>query len=303
MTPRPPPPRSARSPSPAARGRTNAAPPNPRLYLMTPLLGDVAAFARQLPAVLAAGDVAAVLVRLEDSDERTRINRAKALAAIVQVRDIALLLDGEADIVARAGADGAHLTGIAALNAALGALKPERIAGAGGLRSRHDAMLAAEAGADYVMFGEADRAGRRPAFDLVAERVKWWAELFESPCVGYAENLDEVGALAQAGADFVALSKVDAVDDETLKRQAERLKRAMRTYGPRVANREKRARLLLLSSVIRRGVVDVLRAAMAAIEAGRAEKKARTESEAAILPRAAGEGDHAQHGGGGELDP
>jgi len=172
---------------------------------MTPLLGDVAAFAPELAAALAAGDVAAVLVRLEDSDERTRINRAKALAAIVQPRDIALLLDGDADIVARAGADGAHLTGIAALNAALGALKPERIAGAGGLRSRHDAMLAAEAGADYVMFGEADRAGRRPAFDLVAERVKWWAELFESPCVGYAENLNEVGALAQAGADFVAL--------------------------------------------------------------------------------------------------
>jgi thiamine-phosphate pyrophosphorylase len=133
---------------------------------------------------------------------------SKAIAAVVQPRDIALLLDGRPDIAIRAGADGAHLTGIAALTAALGALKPDRIAGSGGLRSRHDAMLAAEAGADYAMFGEPDHSGgqgNRPAFDTVLERIAWWAELFQSPCVGYAANLDEVGALAQAGADFIAL--------------------------------------------------------------------------------------------------
>ena len=186
-------------------------PPRQRIYLITPPVGDSETFARALAAALDAGDVAAVLLRLADSDERTLVNRAKAIAAVVQPRDIALLLDGRADIAIRAGADGAHLTGIAALTAALGALKPDRIAGAGGLRSRHDAMLAAEAGADYVMFGEPDRSGgqgnqgNRPAFDTVLERIAWWAELFQPPCVGYAANLDEVGALAQAGADFVAL--------------------------------------------------------------------------------------------------
>jgi len=189
-------------------------PPRQRIYLFTPPVGDPQSLARALAAALDAGDVAAVLLRLEDSDERTLINRAKAIAAIVQPRDIALLIDGRPDIAIRAGADGAHLSGIAALTAALGALKPDRIAGAGGLRSRHDAMLAAEAGADYVMFGEPDRQGgqgnpgnqgNRPAFDTVLERLTWWAELFQLPCVGYAENLDEVGPLAQAGADFVAL--------------------------------------------------------------------------------------------------
>ena len=93
--------------------------PTPRLYLVTPPLGDTAAFARELPAALAAGDVAAVLLRLAEADERTLINRAKEIAAIVQPREIALLLDGHPEIVARAGADGAHLTGIEALNAAL----------------------------------------------------------------------------------------------------------------------------------------------------------------------------------------
>jgi len=167
----------------------------------------VVAFARDLDAVLAAGDIAAVLLRLEDSDERTLISRAKTIAAIVQRRDIAVLLDGRPEIAARAGVDGAHLTGTEALTAAIGTLKPDRIAGAGGLRSRHDAMLAGESSADYVMFGEPDRRGNRAPFEAILERVRWWAEVFEPPCVGYAASPDEVALLAQAGADFVALGE------------------------------------------------------------------------------------------------
>ncbi len=86
-------------------------------------------------------------------------------------------------------------------------LKPDRIAGAGGLRSRHDAMLAGESGADYVMFGEPDRRGRRLPFDELEERLLWWAELLEMPCVGYADHPDEVAPLARTGADFVALGE------------------------------------------------------------------------------------------------
>jgi len=179
--------------------------PQVRLYLCTPRVGDPAPFLPALNAALEAGDIAAVLLRLEPSDERTLINRAKVVATAAQRRDVALLLDGLPEIVARAGADGAHLTGVAALNAALATLKPDRIAGAGGLRSRHDAMLAGEAGADYVMFGEPDTRGGRPPFEAAVERLSWWAELFQPPCVGYAASLDEVLPVAQAGADFVAL--------------------------------------------------------------------------------------------------
>jgi thiamine-phosphate pyrophosphorylase len=179
--------------------------PSTRLYLLTPRLGDTAPFIRGLGAALEAGDIAAVLLRLEDADERTLIDRAKSVAAIVQRRDIALILDGYPQIAIRAGADGAHLTGTEALTGALSALKPDLIAGAGGLRSRHDAMLAAETGADYVMFGEPDGRGGQPPFSATVERIEWWAELFQAPCVGYAANLDEVGPLTQAQADFIAL--------------------------------------------------------------------------------------------------
>lgn len=179
----------------------------PRLYLFTPRIDDAEAFAGALEAALAAGDVAAVLLRLADSDERALINRAKAIAAIVQRRDVALLLDGHTEIVGRVGADGAHLSGIERFAAALATLKPERIAGAGGLRSRHDAMLAGENRADYVMFGEPDRAGRRLPFPVELEHLSWCAELIELPCIGYAGSLDEVAAVAQTGADFVALGE------------------------------------------------------------------------------------------------
>jgi thiamine-phosphate pyrophosphorylase len=188
-----------------AMTRSNAQPARPRLYLVTPQLGDTASFAHAIGAALPAGDIAAVLLRLEPTDERTLINRAKAIGAIVQHHDIALLMDGHAELIARAAADGAHLTGIDALTAALPTLKPDRIAGAGGLHSRHDAMLAAEAGADYVMFGEPDGRGGRPPLEAIEERLNWWSELFEAPCVGYAASLDEVAPLRQAGADFVAL--------------------------------------------------------------------------------------------------
>jgi thiamine-phosphate pyrophosphorylase len=177
----------------------------PRLYLVTPPLGDTVAFARDLGLVLEAGDIAALLLRLSPADERTLINRTKVIAAVVQRRDVAVLLDGHPDIAARAGADGAHLTGIEVLTAAIGSLKPDRIAGCGGLRSRHDAMLAGEAGADYVMFGEPNRHGGHPPFDAVEQRIAWWAGLFEVPCVGYASGLDEVAPLARVKADFVAL--------------------------------------------------------------------------------------------------
>jgi thiamine-phosphate pyrophosphorylase len=179
--------------------------PQPRLYLITPAVADAPTFALTLAQALAAGDIAAVLLKLSPADERSQINSIKAIASAVQRHGAALLVDGHAELVARSGADGAHLTGIDAITAALGKLKPDWIVGAGGLAIRHDAMAAAEGGADYVMFGEPDRHGQRPGFETIRERVTWWAEVFEAPCVAYAGSIDEIAALVDAGADFVAL--------------------------------------------------------------------------------------------------
>jgi thiamine-phosphate pyrophosphorylase len=177
--------------------------PKPRLYLATPMLGDPAPLLAALPALLNAADVAAVLLRLELTDQRGMIAKIKALAPVVQSADAALLLDGHAELVARGSADGAHLHGLEALQEALPSLKPDRIAGVGDLITRHDSMTAGEAGADYVLFGEPDANGERPSVEAIAERLNWWAELFEPPCVGYATSTAEAFEFAAAGADFV----------------------------------------------------------------------------------------------------
>jgi thiamine-phosphate pyrophosphorylase len=75
-------------------------------------------------------------------------------------------------------------------------------------------MLAGEAGADYVMFGDPDRRGGRPPIDAIAEQLTWWSELVEIPCVGYAGSRDEIAPLKQAGADFIALGEWLWMQDE-----------------------------------------------------------------------------------------
>jgi thiamine-phosphate pyrophosphorylase len=177
--------------------------PVPRLYLATPVVDDPALLVAGLPGLLAAADVAAVLLRLKPTDQRTMISRIKTLAPVIQDGGAALLLDGHVELVARAGADGAHLTGIEAMEDAMPTLKPDRIAGVGGLATRHDSMAAGEAGADYVLFGEPDAKGQRPSVEAITERLQWWAELFEPPCVGFAASREEAHEFAAAGADFV----------------------------------------------------------------------------------------------------
>jgi thiamine-phosphate pyrophosphorylase len=175
----------------------------PRLYLVTP--AQFSGGADVLDEALGAADIAAVLLRLPEADERAKFDRVKAAASSVQKMGTALVLEGHPELALEAHADGSHVAGVAALNAALLKLKPGRIVGCGALKTRHDAMVAGEAGADYVMFGEPDVQGGRPSFAAIADRVSWWAQLFEVPCVGFAISLEEVDPLAAAGADFVAV--------------------------------------------------------------------------------------------------
>jgi len=108
--------------------------PPARLYLITPPLGAAAPFDKALAAALAAGDVACVLTRFATNDPGQRKAILRALTPLAQDHGAALLVDGDAQLAARAGADGAHISGVGqALGEAVESLKPERIVGAGGL--------------------------------------------------------------------------------------------------------------------------------------------------------------------------
>jgi thiamine-phosphate pyrophosphorylase len=180
-----------------------------RLYLLTPLLveTEAAEFAAILADVLSAGDVACVLARFAPGAEGDAKKTVSRLIEITGRAEAALLIDNDARLAARIGADGAHVHGPGeALDEALKSLKPERIVGAGLLLSRDDAMIAGEKGVDYVMFGEPRRDGFTPSVEQTLERVEWWAEIFEPPCVGFAAQLGDIAPLAAAGADFIALA-------------------------------------------------------------------------------------------------
>lgn len=186
-----------------------------RLVLFTPFEPDAATLPQALAAALAAAPVDAVILRLPDTDDRSKINLAKAVAPIVQGKGAALMLDGHAELVARTGADGAHVTGLDAVGPALEILRAQdRMCGVGGLPARHDAMEAAELGTDYVMFGEPREDGSVPPISAVIERAQWWAELFQVPCVAYAPTIDDVGPLSATGCEFVALGDYVFRDEE-----------------------------------------------------------------------------------------
>ncbi|WP_018387723.1 thiamine phosphate synthase [Ancylobacter sp. FA202] len=189
----------------SSRSDSTPARPAPRLYVLVPSLADPAGIAAQAEALRQAAqevDIAAVLLRPLDGAA------AQAMGPLLDACHAigaAGLLEGNVALVATLGADGAHFDDASALKSAAPTLRPDGIAGAGALRTKHDAMTAAENGADYVMFGEPDAEGRRPPFEATLERIDWWAQVFEPPCVGYARTLDEVTALVAAGADFVAV--------------------------------------------------------------------------------------------------
>ena len=148
----------------ASRGKpAEARRPAPRLYLVTPQAADPDGLRDALAGALAAADVAAVLLRLAAADDRTLINRVKALAPVVQDNGAALLLDGHPE---HRGARGrrrrASRRHRRIQRRAARRSSPRASPAAAGSHTRHDAMLAAEAGADYVMFGEPD-ADRPPA--------------------------------------------------------------------------------------------------------------------------------------------
>ena len=183
-------------------------PPRTRLMLVTPPVLDPGAISFRLMQAFAGGDVAAVLLRLAPGDERSLTERVKALAPAVQAQNVALVVAASAQVASRGGADGMHLTdGIEAIAEARSSLRQERIIGVGGLRSRHDAMDAGEAGVDYVMFGEPRPDGSLPPLPAVIERASWWAEIFETPCIAYAPDAGSVPALVETGAEFLALGE------------------------------------------------------------------------------------------------
>lgn len=192
--------------------RNPSIPPRPpcRLYLITPpVIDDLEAFARDLEAALGAGDVAAVQIRLKPADDATILAAARRLAPIAQAFGAAAIMNDRPDLAKASGCDGVHLgQGDASVAEARRLLGPDAMIGVTCHDSRHLAMDAAEAGADYVAFGAFfPTATKATTHQPDPEILSIWQEVMETPCVAIGGiTVDNAGGLASAGADFVAVS-------------------------------------------------------------------------------------------------
>jgi thiamine-phosphate pyrophosphorylase len=181
-----------------------------RLYLITPpRLDDLAGFGRSLAHALDAGDVAALQVRLKDQPDEVIAAAVDALSPIAQARDVAVILNDRPDLAAQLGCDGVHIGQDDGPYAeARRLMGRDRIVGVTCHDSRHLAMEAAEAGADYVAFGAFfPTTTKDPRTRAELEILAIWQESMQTPCVAIGGiTVQTAREVARAGADFVAVS-------------------------------------------------------------------------------------------------
>jgi len=138
---------------------------------------------------------------------------APAPARALQDRGMALLAANTDEDPALAGLDGLHVEADLERFTRLRAAHPDHNIGYGGASRRHEAMLAAENGADYIAFGRLADSGLPLPLNQRLELVTWWAQMMEVPCVVAATQVDEIEPLVLAGADFVAVPPLVWMDE------------------------------------------------------------------------------------------
>jgi thiamine-phosphate pyrophosphorylase len=179
-----------------------------QLYLISPL--DVSgAFPSRLERALDAGPVAAFQFRVKGVDQHEAARLAVPLQAICRARDVAFIVNDSIALARRLGADGVHLgQHDGTVREARDALGREAQVGVTCHASRHLAMEAGEAGADYVAFGAFFPSETKPSeHGPELELLTWWQSMMEIPCVAIGGiTVENALPLIEAGADFLAVS-------------------------------------------------------------------------------------------------
>jgi thiamine-phosphate pyrophosphorylase len=179
-----------------------------RLYIITPERFDLDTFPDALARALDAGDVAAVQLRLKDSDDDVWKHAIDALRPVTQSRGVAFLLNDRADLVGAAGCDGAHVG-----QEDMPAREARRLMAAGltlGVTcksSRDLAQRAVDDGADYVAFGAFFPSSSKPVTTLADPAIlRWWSQRMTVPsCAIGGITAANLAPLVRAGANFLAI--------------------------------------------------------------------------------------------------
>ena len=180
-----------------------------RLYLVTPPRIAPTDFSDVLKTALGAGDVASLQLRLKDVSDDEIMRVADILRPITQSYGVAFILNDRPDLAAKLGCDGVHVgQEDASYSEARALMGPDRIVGVTCHDSKHLAMDAAEAGADYVAFGAFfPTATKEPKTRAPIELLTDWSTSTIVPCVAIGGiTVANAPALIAAGADFLAVS-------------------------------------------------------------------------------------------------
>lgn len=180
-----------------------------RLYLVTPPKLEPKSFAETLKRTLGAGDVASLQLRLKDvSDDEIR-RAVEILMPVAQRADVAFILNDRPDLAYELRCDGVHVGQEDVSYAeARGIVGRDSIVGVTCHNSRHFAIEAAEAGADYVAFGAFFPTTTKDPKEMAEiETLAWWAEMMVVPCVAIGGiTVENCRPLVEAGADFLAVA-------------------------------------------------------------------------------------------------
>jgi len=180
-----------------------------RLYLITPERIDPKPFAESLRGALGAGDVATVQLRLKNVSDDEILRAGDMLLPIAQRAGAAFLINDRPDLAVKLGADGAHIgQDDMSYSDARGVLGKDRIIGVTAHDSRHLAIEAAEAGADYIAFGAFyATTTKEPKSRADVALLSWWANMMVVPVVAIGGiTVENARPLVEAGADFLAVS-------------------------------------------------------------------------------------------------
>lgn len=180
-----------------------------RLYLITPPKLELKSFGETLKRALGAGDVASLQLRLKEVGDDEIRRAVEILLPITQRGGVAFILNDRPDLAHELNCDGVHVgQDDASYEEARAEVGRDSVVGVTCHNSRHLAIHAAEAGADYVAFGAFFQTSTKEPKEMAEiETVRWWAEMMVVPSVAIGGiTVDNCKPLIEAGADFLAVS-------------------------------------------------------------------------------------------------
>lgn len=206
-----------------------------RLVLITPPMTDDRQLITAIRSAFSGGDVASLILSAGERQEQAFQALAEEVVALAHERDIAVMIADDTRIAGRCGADGVHLEEARATMAeTMERFDGKLMFGAGGAKTRHDALELGEAQPDYLFFGRIGYDNKPDPHPRNLAMAEWWAQMVAIPCVTMGGSVAESAlAVAQTGSDFVALSSAVFSGPESPAERVASINRMLDAEAPR----------------------------------------------------------------------